>query len=407
VNICHVVPIYLPGILPGCSKYVQDISSILSGKGHHVTILTANAITGRGWVDPLFGKYSSKKEEMINGVRVKRLKTQWQTTSTNYLLNRAFGRFFPSSIRNISALLSAGPYLPNLKKEFENGKYEVIHITAFPFALVSLVREACKALEKPFVCTPLIHFEDPNHRNPLLWKALKDAAAVVACSNYEKEGMMRMGINPSKIHLIPMGINLDEWEDSNGERFRRKYGLKGKRIILFAGTKSYNKGALHLLQAMGKIGRHMQDVMLVSLGLTTEEWKKKKIALHETHLLDLGYISEGEKRDAFDACDLFAMPSRYDSFGIVYLEAWGCGKPVIGAKIGAIPEVIEEGKDGLLVEFGEVDQLASAIISLLNNPDLCREMGETGRKKVIDKFNWQKNIGKIEHVFKGAKVEWR
>ena len=116
---------------------------------------------------------------------------------------------------------------------------------------------------------------------------------------------------------------------------------------------------------------------------------------------------EEEKRDAFDACDLFAMSSRYDSFGIVYLEAWRCGKPVIGAKVGAIPEVIEEGKDGLLVEFGEVDQLASAIISLLNNPDLCREMGEAGRKKVIDKFNWQKNIGKIEEVFKGAKVEWR
>jgi glycosyltransferase involved in cell wall biosynthesis len=407
MKICHVVPIYLPGILPGCSKYVRDISKELAKWGHHLTVLTSNAVTGRGWVDPLFGKYSSKKEEMINGVRVKRLKTQWQMTSTNYLLNRAFGRFFPSSIRNISALLSAGPYLPNLKKEFENGKYEVIHVTAFPFALVSLVWKACKALGKPFVCTPLIHFEDPNHRNPLLWKALKDAAAVVACSNYEKERMTRMGIHPSKIHLIPMGINLDEWGDSDGERFRKKYGLTGKRLLLFVGTKNYNKGATHLLEAMGKIGRHMQDVMLVSLGLTTEEWKKKKIALHETHLLDLGYVSEEEKKDAFDACDLFAMPSRYDSFGIVYLEAWRCGKPVIGAKVGAIPEVIEEGKDGLLVEFGEVDQLASAIISLLNNPDLCREMGEAGRKKVIDKFNWQKNIGKIEEVFKGAKVEWR
>jgi glycosyltransferase involved in cell wall biosynthesis len=89
------------------------------------------------------------------------------------------------------------------------------------------------------------------------------------------------------------------------------------------------------------------------------------------------------------------------------LEAWRCAKPVIGAKVGAIPEVIEEGKDGLLVEFGEVDQLVSAIISLLNHPDLVKEMGETGRKKVIDRFNWQKNIEKIEEVFKGAKVEWR
>ena len=216
-----------------------------------------------------------------------------------------------------------------------------------------------------------------------------------------------MGVHPSKIHLIPMGINLDEWGDSDGERFRRKYGLTGKRLLLFVGTKNYNKGAIHLLQAMNDIRKNVKDLVLVSLGLSTKEWKKKKGILPEGNLLDLGYVSEEEKRDAFDACDLFVMPSRYDSFGIVYLEAWRCGKPVIGARVGAIPEVIEEGKDGLLVEFGEVDQLASAIISLLNNPDLCREMGKAGRKKVIDKFNWQKNIGKIEEVFKGAKVEWR
>ena len=112
--------------------------------------------------------------------------------------------------------------------------------------------------------------------------------------------------------------------------------------------------------------------------------EKRSMIVRRANLLDLGYVSEEEKRDAFDACDLFVMPSRYDSFGIVYLEAWRCGKPVIGARVGAIPEVIEEGKDGLLVEFGDVDQLASAMLHLLNHPDLCREMGEAGRKKVIE-----------------------
>ena len=63
MNICHIVPIYLPGVLPGCSKYVHDISKKLSKSAHHLTVLTADAITGRGWADPFFGKYSSKKEE--------------------------------------------------------------------------------------------------------------------------------------------------------------------------------------------------------------------------------------------------------------------------------------------------------------------------------------------------------
>ena len=73
--------------------------------------------------------------------------------------------------------------------------------------------------------------------------------------------------------------------------------------------------------------------------------------------------------------------SGYDSFGILYLEVWRYGKLVIGAEAGAIPEVIKEGEDGLLVEFGDVNQLASAIPSLLNNPALYKEMGEAGRKR--------------------------
>ena len=151
----------------------------------------------------------------------------------------------------------------------------------------------------------------------------------------------------------------------------------------------------------------MEDLVLVSIGLPTKMWQKKKRMLDESNLLDLGYLNEEEKRDAFAACDIFVLPSRYDSFGIVYLEAWRCGKPVIGAKVGAIPEVIEEDRDGLLVEFGDVEQLTSKMLYLLNHPDLCKEMGENGRRKVIERFNWEKNIEIVENVFKKAKIEWR
>jgi glycosyltransferase involved in cell wall biosynthesis len=407
VNICHIAPIYLPGILPGCSKYLQDISEMLAKRSHHVTVLTANAVTGRGWVDPLFGRYASKKEEIMNGVRVKRLKTLWPITSTLYLLKRSLGPFLPQSIRDRVTLFSSGPYLLRLLEEFQREKYEVIHVAAFPFAIVWQVWKACKTLGKPFICTPLIHFEDPNHLNPLLWNVLQNAAAVIVCSNYEKEGVARRGVPPSRIHLIPMAIQAEGWKDARGERFRERYGLKGKRVILTAGTKDKNKGVFHLLQAVEKLHSRVNDLALVSIGLPTKEWEREKGRVHPVHLLDLGYVSEEEKRDAFEACDLFAMPSRYDSFGLVYLEAWRCAKPVIGARAGAIPEIIEEGKDGLLVEFGNVDQLASAILFLLDHPALSREMGLTGRRKVTERFQWQKNIEGLENAFQGARAEWR
>ena len=79
---------------------------------------------------------------MINGVRVKRLKTQWPVTSTMYILRKIAGK-----IRNIVSLLSVGPYLSNLKKEFRMEGYEIIHVTAFPFALIWLVWKTCEALK--------------------------------------------------------------------------------------------------------------------------------------------------------------------------------------------------------------------------------------------------------------------
>lgn len=399
MKICHVVVIYLPGILPGCSKYAQDITTGFIERGHSVTVLTARSVTGRGWIDPLFGQYSSKEEEAINGVRVRRLKTRWQITLTTHLLRKIANGFLPRSVEDILSLLSTGPYLSSLDDEFTKEGYEIIHAPAFPFGLMWLVGKACKSLEIPYICTPLVHFEDPRHQNPLLWKALQGAAAVIACSNYEREGMINRGIHRSRIHLIPMGINLDEWQGVDGKRFREKHGLEGKKIILFAGTKAYDKGVLHLLQAVDDLSHKVKDLAFVSIGLSTREWRREKSTFHHDNLLDLGYVSDEEKQDAFDACDLFAMPSRYDSFGIVYLEAWRCGKPVIGAKVGAIPEIIQDEKDGLLVEFGNVDQLAASLLYLLNRPALCKEMGERGKERVIKELNWRKNLPLLEQVY--------
>ncbi len=398
MKICHVVPIYTPGTLFGSSKYIQDISKGLAIRGHHVTVLTANAITGRGWVDPLFGKYSPRKEEISDDVRVKRMRTKWGVTLSMYGLSRA-GFLFPDSIRNVVSILSVGPFLPGLEEEFEKEGYEAIHVTPAPFALVYLVWKACKAMGKPFVCSPFVHFEDPRFINPLLWRIIGDAVAIVACSYHEKERMEEMGIDPSKVVVLPMAIYPHEWKHAGGEVFRRKYGLEGKKVILFAGTKSYNKGAIHVLEAVSRIRQSLENVVLVTLGLSTKEWTRRKESDSGVNLLDLGYVSEEEKKGAFDACDLFVMPSRYDSFGIVYLEAWNCSKPVIGARVGAIPEVIEDGKDGLLVEFGDVEHLSSAIMHLLTDPALRRQMGERGREKVLERFNWQANIEKIEKVY--------
>jgi glycosyltransferase involved in cell wall biosynthesis len=105
------------------------------------------------------------------------------------------------------------------------------------------------------------------------------------------------------------------------------------------------------------------------------------------------------KCDLLAATDVFAMPSRVDSFGIVYLEAWAYEKPVIGAKAGGVPEIIEDGRDGLLVRFGDVNGLAKAIEHLFIHTNLAREMGKRGRRKVERYYTWEKVYRQVRGVY--------
>ena len=107
-----------------------------------------------------------------------------------------------------------------------------------------------------------------------------------------------------------------------------------------------------------------------------------------------------DKRDLFAATTALAVPSRIDSFGIVYLEAWACGKPVIGARAGGVPDVIADGEDGLLVPYGDVPALAQAIARLSDDAALAAQMGARGRAKVERSYTWDKIFGIVESAYK-------
>ena len=92
------------------------------------------------------------------------------------------------------------------------------------------------------------------------------------------------------------------------------------------------------------------------------------------------------------------MPSRTDSFGIVYLEAWLYNKPVIGAYAGGVPDVIDDGKNGYLVKFGDVEMLAQRIKQLLGNPIGALTMGQRGYAKVLHEMTWERQYAFVPTV---------
>ena len=111
-------------------------------------------------------------------------------------------------------------------------------------------------------------------------------------------------------------------------------------------------------------------------------------------------VSDEVRRDALAAASVYAQPSRTDSFGIAYLEAWCYGAPVVGARAGGVPAVIDDGENGLLVPFGDVGALAGALERLLRDGALARRLGASGRAKVLRELTWDAAYGRARAFYR-------
>jgi glycosyltransferase involved in cell wall biosynthesis len=116
-------------------------------------------------------------------------------------------------------------------------------------------------------------------------------------------------------------------------------------------------------------------------------------------VLRLGVLNEQQKKDFFAGLDLFALPSRSDSFGLVLLEAWANGVPNIAYRAGGVADVIRHQEDGLLVPCGDIQLLADRLAQLVEKHDLRRRLGETGRRRLPDEFRWEDKLALVRRVY--------
>jgi glycosyltransferase involved in cell wall biosynthesis len=114
----------------------------------------------------------------------------------------------------------------------------------------------------------------------------------------------------------------------------------------------------------------------------------------------LGILDDGEKRDFFAGIDVFALPSRSDSFGLVLLEAWANGVPNVAYRAGGVADLIRDGDDGLLVRCGSIDALADALERLIVDAELRRRLGEHGQERTRLEFRWQEKLELVRGVYR-------
>jgi glycosyltransferase involved in cell wall biosynthesis len=127
------------------------------------------------------------------------------------------------------------------------------------------------------------------------------------------------------------------------------------------------------------------------LGALTETERERVVRIHD--------FAEQDKASIYDAFDVFVLPSTGESFGLGYLEAWMCRKPVIGARIGPTACIIDEGENGLLANPDDPADLARAIIDLLSDRAKRERMGQRGYEKTLAQYTWGRVTDKVERLY--------
>jgi len=412
-NILYLPTRFFPSI-SGAEFYFQRIAEILTKNyNYKIDIFTSNALDFKALRNSN-GKIINPNHKYFNRVNqldIKRFSVEYNN-SVEEILNKL--KTIPSYNKlnlndsSLKLFIKNGPYLGDLLEfllDKPDMNYELIHSTFFPYfnCIISLIIGAF--INKPKVCTPFFHFSNPRYSDSRLIEVLKKFDLLIACTNLEKEYLIKKcKISSDKITVVPMGVDHIKFENppktsSKEYSFKRKFFDKKEKkykLILFCGYKNYEKGALSILKSIPYVLKKIDKVYFVFIGPSTIAFNQElsKITnLENTRIINLtpdnltGYFDK-KKIAAFKEADIYLMPSRSDAFGISFLEAWSARKPVIGANIGATPEVIRENIDGLLVEFDNPENIAQKVIYLLKNKKLRKMYGSAGHLKVSQKFTW-------------------
>lgn len=208
-----------------------------------------------------------------------------------------------------------------------------------------------------------------------------------------------VGIPMNKVHYIPNGYNHSAFLNLDSQKCRKKLGLpsKGKIILNVGNLYDKAKGHRYLIEAMNKVIEQRKDVLCFIVGGGMLETKLKK-QIHSTGLENyvklVGSKPYSEIPLWMNACDVFVLPSLRESFGVVQIEAMGCGKPIVATYNGGSEEIITSGDYGLLCEPANSNELAKNILSALDTSWDAKKI-----KEYSIQFTWEEVGKKILQVY--------
>lgn len=404
LRIAHVVQRYIPAPLTGSERYIDAMTKYLVATNHYVDVITSLAVD---W--PSLGSIKGRKRmlsglSVLNRLNVKRLIIHYEIKmmcKILHKLSKVSPLEFPATLKHYFELMLLGPQIPEVIRELGRGNYDVINVTPYPFSYNWYVYIASKKTKTPLVLTPFFHYHLKEYYNPFLISILREADAVIAFTENEANLLKRLGAR--RIHISAMGLWVSEWLDVKDDGVRDELGLDEDYFTIIIPHPSPLKGSCQVLMASILLRKQGIKVATISFGqLTNAEYEKyAKIAKKcGVRVIDLGYIDEEYKKKLLASANVLAQPSISDAYGLVYLEAWVMGKPVIAARTKTMENIVKDNVDGFLVRFNDYKGLANKLLMLARNPDIAVEMGKKGREKVLKNNDWGVIGKRLENLYK-------
>ena len=248
-------------------------------------------------------------------------------------------------------------------------------------------------------------------RKKRIHSSMERAKRIITISHFTRERLLELGIEEKEIEVIPPGVDSLRFRpDLDADAVLKKHHLFGRQVILTVSHLVRRKGHANVIRALPRVLEKVPEAIYLIVGRGPEDDNLRKLA-QTLGILDrvvfAGFVSNEEIPLYYNVCQVFIMPSYeikeegdVEGFGIVFLEANACGKPVIGGRSGGVVDAVVDGETGLLVDPLNTEEISVALVKLLTDESLAERLGQRGRKRVEKELSWEKVTERILGVMK-------
>lgn len=367
---------YPPHVVGGLGRHVGALARSLADAGHEVHVVTRDLPDA-----------PEVRDAVEDGVHVVRIPEAPPVIGFDQLV--AWVLAFNNRIQAVAGRL------------LRERPFDVIH--AHDWLVAYAAAGLKETWEVPVVAT--VHATEygrhqgwlPGPMNKLIhqveWWLTYEARRVIVCSAYMHSELEQIfALPPDKLDTVPNGVDVRDFAVPPSESTAMRGQLTGPRtrMILFAGRLEYEKGVQTLLAALQDVRRRVGPTHLFVAGVGTyseelrREVRRRKL---QRHVRFTGFLPDHELRLHFGAADVAVVPSIYEPFGLVAVEAMACGTPVVVGDTGGLREIVADGS-GLSFTPQEPAELTDALVRVLTDPTLATELVIRGRARAQDRYDW-------------------